>query len=61
MIPKLFRDRLHLRPGDRVTFFLEGDGVRVTPLRSEGTMKGRFAGLALVEALEDDRRQEPNR
>lgn len=61
VIPKPFRDELGLRPGDRVTFTLEERSVRVRPADDPRTLRGRFAGLALVSALEEDRRRERSR
>ena len=29
-LPKPIRDELHLRPGDKIDFVVEGDGLRVT-------------------------------
>ena len=41
-VPKAIRDRLHLKPGDRIDFVLNDDGdLRVTPLKSSVTaLKG---------------------
>lgn len=58
MIPKVMRDRLGLRPGDEVEFALEGEAVRVSPAGAGAGLFGRFAGVALTEALEADRRAE---
>jgi len=61
VIPKPMRDRLGLRPGDRVTFSLEDRSVRVQLADDGESMRGRFAGLDLVGALEHDRRLERRR
>lgn len=61
VIPKSFRDQLGLRPGDAVTFTLEEQSVRVRPVAGERPLRGRFEGMALVRALEEDRRVERNR
>ena len=34
VVPKRLRDRLHMGPGDRVVFDLEGDRLVLTPLPS---------------------------
>ena len=61
VIPKAFRDRLGLRPGDRVAFSFEDGAVRVVPLRGEETLRGRFRGSPLIEILEEDHRRERHR
>lgn len=58
VIPKALRDRLGIVPGDEVDFALEEDAVRVEPVRDRPTLRGRFAGFGLVEALEADHRTE---
>jgi AbrB family looped-hinge helix DNA binding protein len=59
VIPKAMRDRLGLRPGDEVTFELEGRAVRVEPATSGTPLRGRLCGHKLTEVLEADRRAEP--
>lgn len=61
VIPKTFRDQLGLRPGDHVTFTLEERSVRVRLADDERPLRGRFVGLALVRALEEDRKSERRR
>ena len=41
-VPKPIRDRLHLKPGDKIDFILEEDGgLRVTPVTASVTqLKG---------------------
>ena len=41
-VPKSIRDRLHLKPGDKIDFVLEEDGgLRVTPVTASVTqLKG---------------------
>ncbi len=41
-VPKAIRDRLHLKPGDKIDFVLNDDGdLRVTPLKFSVTaLKG---------------------
>lgn len=58
VIPKQFRDRLGLRPGDRVSFELDGRTVRVRRASSGEPLRGRLRGHALTDALEADRRAE---
>jgi AbrB family looped-hinge helix DNA binding protein len=59
VIPKAMRDRLGLRPGDAVTFELEGRAVKVGPATSEVPLRGRLREHDLVGMLEADRRAEP--
>lgn len=59
VIPKAMRDRLGLRPGDEVTFELEGRAVKVEPATSDVPLRGRLREHDLVGMLEADRRAEP--
>ena len=61
VIPKAMRDQLGIAPGDEVDFSLEDDAVRVEPRRGRPSLRGQFAGLALIAALEADRRAERGR
>ena len=61
VIPKALRDRLGIAPGDEVDFSLEGDVVRMEPVRERPSLRGSFAGLGLAEELEADRRAERDR
>jgi len=58
VIPKPMRAELGLEPGDQVSFSLEDGAVRVAPANQGPSMRGRFAGLGLTDALEADRRSE---
>lgn len=58
VIPKAMRDRLGLRPGDKVTFELEGRAVKVEPATSAVPLRGRLREHDLVGMLEADRRAE---
>jgi antitoxin PrlF len=53
-IPKAIREHLHLRPGDRVKFFLHPDGsvvlLPVTALR--GMIKHRRSGVRIEDMNE---------
>ena len=59
VIPKAMRERVGLRPGDEVTFELEGRGVRVEPASSGAPLRGRLQDHDLVGMLEADRLAEP--
>jgi AbrB family looped-hinge helix DNA binding protein len=59
VIPKAIRDRFGLRPGDRVVVTSDERGALVQPAASQTTLKGRLAGLRLVDELEADHRNEP--
>ncbi len=58
VIPKELRDELGIEPGDEVVFWREGDRVVVCSARHRRPLLGRFAGSALVEALEEERAAE---
>ena len=53
-VPKAIRDRLHLKPGDKIDFVLHDDGdLRVTPLKSSVTaLKGMLPKPATPVTLE---------
>ena len=53
-VPKAIRDRLHLRPGDKVDFLLDDDGeLRVAPVKSSVTaLKGMLPKPATPVTLE---------
>jgi AbrB family looped-hinge helix DNA binding protein len=61
VIPKEFRDRLGIVPGDEVDFSFEDGEVRVRPRRSRSSLRGSLAGLGLVNELEADHRVERTR
>ena len=61
VIPKSMRDRLGLEPGDPVQFEIDGQSVRIEPVRAARSLRGRYAGLRLVETLEADRQRERRR
>ncbi len=51
-LPKPIRDRLHLRPGDKIDFMLEGDVLRVTPVTASVTqLKGMVPKPAVPVSL----------
>ena len=53
-LPKPIRDQLHLRPGDKIDFALEGDGLRVTPVTASVTqLKGMVPKPAAPVSLEE--------
>lgn len=53
-LPKPIRDRLHLKPGDKIDFMLEDDGcLRVAPVTAPVTqLKGMLPKPAAPVALE---------
>lgn len=61
VIPKAFRQAIHLEPGDEVTFSQEGSAIRLERVVSPDALMGRLAGHRLLEALERDRRAERRR
>ncbi|MGL5929159.1 MAG: AbrB/MazE/SpoVT family DNA-binding domain-containing protein [Dermatophilaceae bacterium] len=58
VIPKELRDRLGIRPGDRLHFWLDGDHVAARPARPRTPLRGRFQGIGLASGLEASRRRE---
>lgn len=58
VIPKQLRDELGIEPGDEITFWLEDDHVALCPTHRRATLKGRFAGMPLTDALEAGRRED---
>ena len=58
VIPKELRDRLGIAPGDLVAFSLADRGVLVEPVGAARNLKGRFEGLDLTGALEEEHRRE---
>ena len=53
-LPKPIRDKLHLRPGDKIDFVLDDDGLRVTPVTAPVTeLKGMLPKPAAPVSLEE--------
>ena len=53
-LPKPIRDKLHLRPGDKIDFVLDGDGLRVTPVTAPVTeLKGMVPKPAVPVSLQE--------
>ncbi|WP_428098427.1 AbrB/MazE/SpoVT family DNA-binding domain-containing protein [Candidatus Rariloculus sp.] len=43
-VPKPIRDKLRLKPGDRIEFLLDENGARITPVKAPVTaLKGMLA------------------
>lgn len=61
VIPKPIRDRLGIRPGDEVRFWLEDGDAHLRRVVPAGTLRGRFAGAPLREELEAEHRRELKR
>lgn len=61
VIPKPLRDQLGIEPGDEVVFWMEDDHVAVRPAALSVPLRGRFAGLRLVDALEAERQADRRR
>lgn len=55
VIPKELRDELGIEPGDEVDFWREGDHLVLRAAPHRRTLRGRFADLGLVQALEAER------
>lgn len=61
VIPKELRDALGIEPGDEVSFWREDDHVVVRPVEHGRTLRGRFRGTALVDALVEERAADRDR
>jgi AbrB family looped-hinge helix DNA binding protein len=61
VIPKVFRDALGLRPGDKVDWDLCDGVLTVEPVQGLEPMRGHFAGMGLIGELERERRLERRR
>jgi len=57
-IPKAVRDYLHLKPGDRVKFFMHPDGSvvllpKIPVSRLRGMLKSRLGRPVTIEAMDE--------
>jgi len=52
-IPKAVRERLHLKPGDRIKFFFHPDGVIILPKIPTSQLKGIIPKPARPVSLEE--------
>ncbi|MSO51569.1 MAG: AbrB family transcriptional regulator [Acidobacterium sp.] len=55
VIPKGIRERLKLRPGQKVQAILYDDRIELVPVRPAKAMKGFLKGIDTTVAREDDR------
>ena len=55
VIPKDIRDRLKLRPGQKVHAILYDDRIELVPVRPIGKMKGFLRGIDTTVPRERDR------
>ncbi len=58
VIPKEMRDRLGIRPGDRVAFSLADGGLLVEAVDAKAPLKARFEGSGMLGTLELEHRHE---
>jgi AbrB family looped-hinge helix DNA binding protein len=61
VIPKKIRDELGIEPGDEVIVSLSENNIIIQSVSSTKNLMGIFAGLDLLEILEEDHRIERNR
>ena len=52
-IPKLVRERLRIKPGDRFKFFFHPDGVMILPRIPTRRLKGSVPGLGRQVSLKE--------
>jgi antitoxin PrlF len=45
-IPAEIRTRFHIRPNDRVDFFIDGERIIITPVRTLKQLRGSIATVA---------------
>jgi AbrB family looped-hinge helix DNA binding protein len=62
VIPSKLRRRFGIKPGTRINFFEEGDGIKIVPLTSE-TIKANIGflgkdGPSLLKALMEEKKRE---
>ena len=58
VIPKKFRDKLGIEPGDEVVVSLSENGVLIQPVHATHSLRGMFAGTGMLKRLMDDRRND---
>ena len=58
VIPKKFRDKLGIEPGDEVVVSLSENGVLIQSAHTTKSLSGMFAGTGMLKMLMDDRRKE---
>lgn len=58
VVPKKIRDALGLKPGDSVVVHQHGNQVIIESTASQKALKGIFAGLNLLQDLEEEKRIE---
>lgn len=58
VVPKKIRDALGLKPGDSVVVHQHGNQVIIESAASQKILKGIFAGLDLLNDLEEEKRIE---
>lgn len=58
VVPKKIRDALGLKPGDAVVVHQHGNQIVIESTASQKTLKGIFAGLDLLNDLEEEKRIE---
>jgi AbrB family looped-hinge helix DNA binding protein len=61
VIPKKIRDELGIEPGDEVIVSLSDNNIIIQSVSSTKNLMGIFAGLDLLEILEEDHRIERNK
>jgi AbrB family looped-hinge helix DNA binding protein len=55
VIPKDIRDRLKLRPGQKMTMFLFEDRIELIPVRPLSQMRGFLRGIDTTVHRDEDR------
>ena len=58
VIPKKFRDKLGIEPGDEVVISLTENGVLIQSVHATQSLRGMFAGSGMINMLMVDRRKE---
>ena len=55
VIPKDVRDRMKLKPGQKVSVFLFGDRIELVPVRPIKEMRGFLRGIETAVPRDEDR------
>lgn len=55
VIPKSIRERRGIKPGDTMTLFDDGDGIRIVNTYSFSQLRGLLSDIPIVEPFQRDK------